>query len=162
MRWPLNVTAEKRNSRTGSTATTSRQSQGGAGGAAVKAAPAAPPPPAGALVRTLTPDPVLLFRYSALTGNGHRIHYDLDYVTREEGYPGLVVHGPLQAVLLFDAACRHEPGRTPTRFDFRGVRPLFDFETATVNGRTRDDGATEVFTATADGAVCMQAIMQWV
>ena len=61
----------------------------------------------GRAVGTLRPDPVLLFRYSALTGNGHRIHYDLDYVTRVEGYPGLVVHGPLQATLL---AALAQPG----------------------------------------------------
>ena len=106
-------------------------------------------------------DPVMLFRFSAVTFNGHRIHYDRSYAITVEKYPGLVVHGPLQAVLLFDAACRHAPARTPKRFDFRGVRPLFDFETATVNGRTRGGGATEVFTATAEGAVCMQATMQW-
>ena len=106
-------------------------------------------------------DPVMLFRFSAVTFNGHRIHYDRTYAKDVERYPGLVVHGPLQAVLLFDAACRREPGRTPARFDFRGVRPLFDFETATLNGRKRDDGATEVFSATGDGAVCMQAVMHW-
>ena len=103
----------------------------------------------------------MLFRFSAVTFNGHRIHYDRTYAKEVEKYPGLVVHGPLQAVLLFDAACRREPGRTPARFDFRGVRPLFDFDAATVNGRARDDGATEVFTATGDGAVCMQATMHW-
>ena len=103
----------------------------------------------------------MLFRCSAVTFNGHRIHYDRTYAMEIEKYPGLVVHGPLQAVLLFDAACRHEPGRTPAQFDFRGVRPLFDFETATVNGCNRDDGATEVFFATGDGTVCMQAVMQW-
>lgn len=110
---------------------------------------------------TVAVDPVMLFRFSAVTFNGHRIHYDRSYAMEVEKYPGLVVHGPLQAVLLFDAACRREPGRTPARFDFRGVRPLFDFETATVNGRARDDGATELFTATGDGAVCMQATMRW-
>lgn len=106
-------------------------------------------------------DPVLLFRFSAVTFNGHRIHYDRSYAMDVEKYPGLVVHGPLQAVLLFDAACRRLPERTPARFDFRGVRPLFDFETAAVCGRARDDGATEVFTANGDGAVCMQATMHW-
>ena len=106
-------------------------------------------------------DPVMLFRFSAVTFNGHRIHYDRTYAKDVEKYPGLVVHGPLQAVLLFEAARRREPGRTPARFDFRGVRPLFDFDVATVNGRRRDDGATEIFTATGDGAVCMQATMHW-
>ena len=106
-------------------------------------------------------DPVMLFRFSAVTFNGHRIHYDRSYAMEVEKYPGLVVHGPLQAILLFDAACRREPLRTPGRFEFRGVRPMFDFEAATVNGRTREDGVTEVYTATGDGAVCMQATMRW-
>jgi len=106
-------------------------------------------------------DPVLLFRFSALTYNGHRIHYDRRYAMEVEKYPGLVVHGPLQAVLLFDAACRHAPDRIPARFDFRGMRPLFDFDDATVSGRQRDDGGTDVFTATGEGAVCMQATMHW-
>ena len=106
-------------------------------------------------------DPVLLFRFSALTFNGHRIHYDRRYAMEVEKYPGLVVHGPLQAVLLFDAACRHAPDQIPARFDFRGVRPLFDFDAATLNGRRRDDGGIDVFTATGDGFVCMQATMHW-
>lgn len=69
------------------------------------------PPLAGqaAWSRSITPDPVLLFRYSALTFNGHRIHYDRDYATREEGYSGLVVHGPLLATLLMDLLRRHLP-----------------------------------------------------
>ncbi len=106
-------------------------------------------------------DPVLLFRFSALTFNGHRIHYDRRYAMEVEKYPGLVVHGPLQAVLLFDAACRHAPARIPARFDFRGVRPLFVFDAATLNGRGRNDGGMDVFTATGDGFVCMQATMHW-
>jgi 3-methylfumaryl-CoA hydratase len=68
-------------------------------------------------------DPLLLFRYSALTFNGHRIHYDCPYVTEVEGYPGLVVHGPLQATLLLGLAAEAQ-GRTPRRFAFRGVAPL--------------------------------------
>jgi 3-methylfumaryl-CoA hydratase len=68
-------------------------------------------------------DPVLLFRYSALTFNGHRIHYDCPYVTEVEGYPGLIVHGPLQATLLMGLATEAR-GWTPTRFAFRGVAPL--------------------------------------
>jgi 3-methylfumaryl-CoA hydratase len=69
-------------------------------------------------------DPVLLFRYSALTFNGHRIHYDYPYVTEVEGYPGLTVHGPLQATLLMGLSTE-AGGRTPRRFAFRGVAPLF-------------------------------------
>ncbi len=106
-------------------------------------------------------DPVLLFRFSALTFNGHRIHYDRAYATDVEKYPGLVVHGPLQAILLFDAAMARAPGRSAARFSFRGMRPLFDFDAVTVNGRARDDGGLDLYTANADGAVGMQAELHW-
>ncbi len=72
------------------------------------------------------PDPVLLFRYSALTFNGHRIHYDRSYVTEVEGYPGLVVHGPLIATLLVDLLRRAAARRARRRFEFKAVRPIFD------------------------------------
>ena len=72
------------------------------------------------------PDPVLLFRYSALTFNGHRIHYDRDYATSVEAYPGLVVHGPLLATLLVDHFLRAHPAARVSRFSFRAQRPLFD------------------------------------
>ncbi len=75
--------------------------------------------------RVIRPDPVLLFRYSALTFNSHRIHYDHPYVTQTEGYPGLVVHGPLIATLLLDLAGRHLGNNVLTRFSFRGVAPAF-------------------------------------
>ncbi|NTU82285.1 MAG: acyl-CoA dehydrogenase [Chloroflexales bacterium] len=84
-----------------------------------------PPPPEGAWVRTVTPDPRLLFRFSALTFNGHRIHYDRPYAIAEEGYPGLVVHGPLTAVLLLELV-RHHSERPIVGFSFRGLAPLFD------------------------------------
>jgi 3-methylfumaryl-CoA hydratase len=106
-------------------------------------------------------DPVFLFRFSALTFNGHRIHYDRTYATDTERYPGLVVHGPLQAILLFDAALKRHPDRRPAQFEFRGVRPLFDFDRVTVNGRNDDTGALELFTANTDNAVCMQAKLRW-
>lgn len=106
-------------------------------------------------------DPVFLFRFSALTFNGHRIHYDRIYASDVEKYPGLVVHGPLQAVLLFDAACRNAPGRTPSQFDFRGVRPLFDHDEVTVGGVVREDDGLDVFTANAEGAISMKATMKW-
>jgi len=81
--------------------------------------------PAGAAARTVAPDPRLLFRFSALTFNAHRIHYDRDYAAREEGYPGLVVHGPLTAMLLIEEARRM--ARAPiVGFSFRGQAPLFD------------------------------------
>jgi len=76
--------------------------------------------------RELTPDEVLLFRYSALTFNGHRIHYDRRYVTEVEGYPGLVVHGPLIATLLLDLLRREAPQARVRRFEFKAVRPVFD------------------------------------
>ncbi len=79
----------------------------------------------GALSRVVTPDPVLLFRFSALTFNAHRIHYDRDYAMRQEGYPGLVVHGPLVALLLLEMV-RRDAGRAVRGLNFRGQAPLFD------------------------------------
>jgi 3-methylfumaryl-CoA hydratase len=92
-------------------------------GAAVPVAPE--PLAAGEWSRTITPDSRLLFRFSALTFNAHRIHYDRDYAMRIEGYPGLVVHGPLTAMLL-TALVRAKDARPIARFSFRGVSPLFD------------------------------------
>ena len=106
-------------------------------------------------------DRVLLFRFSALTFNAHRIHVDLTYATEVERYPGLVVHGPLQAMLLFAAAGDHVPGREPAGFTFRGVRPLFDFDRVSLAGRRRADGGHDLFTATGEGAMAMQASLAW-
>jgi 3-methylfumaryl-CoA hydratase len=92
--------------------------------------------------RALVPDDVLLFRYSALTFNGHRIHYDRRYVTQEEGYPGLVVHGPLIATLLLDLVRRHAPASAVRRFEFRAQRPSFDGRALRLNGRPDADGRT--------------------
>lgn len=100
--------------------------------AAAAASPSgtAPPPPVGPdpadATRRIFPDPMLLFRYSALTFNAHRIHYDRDYARDVEGYAGLVVHGPLIATLLMDHYLRSVPGTTPRRFDFRAEAPLID------------------------------------
>lgn len=96
-------------------------------GAPVPAPVPAPLPelPPGSLVRMLQPDTRLLFRFSALTFNAHRIHYDRDYATATEGYPGLVVHGPLTATLLLQLARAATP-RPVTGFSFRGLAPLFD------------------------------------
>jgi hydroxyacyl-ACP dehydratase HTD2-like protein with hotdog domain len=127
----------------------------GAEGAAVK--PGEPAPAwDGAVARVVVPDPVMLFRYSALTGNGHRIHYDHPYVTGEEGYPGLVVHGPLQATLMAGHILDQAPGRRLAKFSFRGRRPCFDSRPLTVLAR----GAGEAWKAETrddNGAVCMQA-----
>ena len=128
----------------------------GTEGAAVKRAEPAPPVPAGAWTRTVRPDPVLLFRYSALTANGHRIHYDLDYVTREEGYPGLVVHGPLQATWLADLLRRHRPGARIARISFRGRRPAFHQNPLMLVGY-EDEGKIRLETRGHEGAVCMSA-----
>ncbi|HET8744520.1 MAG TPA: MaoC family dehydratase N-terminal domain-containing protein, partial [Ramlibacter sp.] len=90
--------------------------------------------------REIVPDPVLLFRYSALTFNGHRIHYDRSYVTEVEGYPGLVVHGPLIATLLADLARRQRPEASLRSFSFRAVRPTFDLHPFRVCGKPSADG----------------------
>jgi 3-methylfumaryl-CoA hydratase len=102
--------------------------------------PPQPAPAKAAWQRAITPDDVLLFRYSALTFNGHRIHYDRRYVTQVEGYPGLVVHGPLIATLLMDLLRRQRPDATVRRFEFRAVRPTFDLHPFTVNGTPSADG----------------------
>jgi 3-methylfumaryl-CoA hydratase len=85
---------------------------------------------------------VLLFRYSALTFNGHRIHYDRKYVTETEGYPGLIVHGPLIATLLADLVRRNAPDAQMLSFEFRAVRPTFDLHPFRVNGQPSADGKT--------------------
>jgi 3-methylfumaryl-CoA hydratase len=120
--------------------------------------PASPDP---AWSEPVAVDPVLLFRFSALTFNGHRIHYDLPYATGTEKYPGLVVHGPLQALLLMQSAQRHNPGRRPARFSFRGLRPLFHFESLRLQGRPRPDGGHDLYTVNGDGYVAMQASIHW-
>lgn len=105
-------------------------------------------------------DPVLLFRYSALTFNGHRIHYDRDYVTKVEFYPGLVFHGPLQAALLVEFSAKLKGGKAPTKFSYRGVSPLFDGADFTVNANETADGL-EVWTANDKGAPTMKATASW-
>jgi len=106
-----------------------------------------PPPPQPAPTgapwqRELVPDDVLLFRYSALTFNGHRIHYDRRYVTQVEGYPGLIVHGPLIATLLMDLLRRHRPVADVASFQFKALRPTFDGHPMRVNGAPSADGKT--------------------
>ena len=131
----------------------------GEGGAA--AAPVAAP--AGeAWRREVRPDPVLLFRYSALTFNSHRIHYDSLYATGIEGYPGLVVHGPLIATLLVDLLRRNRPGAQLLRYSFRAMRPLFDTAAFTVCGLP-DEAArrAHLWTRDAQGAITMEASAQW-
>jgi 3-methylfumaryl-CoA hydratase len=108
--------------------------------------------------REIVPDDVLLFRYSALTFNGHRIHYDRRYVTEVEGYPGLVVHGPLIATLLADLVRRHAPGAFMQRFEFKAVRPSFDPHPLRVNAQPSADGKTvRLWAQDHEGWLTMQA-----
>ena len=110
-----------------------------------------------AFCREIEPDPVLLFRYSALTFNGHRIHYDRKYVTEVEGYPGLIVHGPLTATLLVDLLRRNMPQVVMKRFSFRAVRPLFDIRSFTICGRAEDGGRVALWTRDHEGWLTMEA-----
>lgn len=105
---------------------------------------------------TVTPSEVLLFRYSALTFNGHRIHYDRDYAIEVEGHGGLVVHGPLIATLLMGLAQRLNGGATPRSFDFRAASPLFDTAPFTLHARQDGDTVT-LNAATPEGRLAMQA-----
>jgi 3-methylfumaryl-CoA hydratase len=108
--------------------------------------------------RVIRPDPVLLFRYSALTFNGHRIHYDQPYVTKVEGYPGLIVHGPLVATMLIDLLRRERPDATVKTFAFRAVGPLFDTAEFAVCGAPAEDGSTiKLWARTNDGLLAMEA-----
>jgi 3-methylfumaryl-CoA hydratase len=109
-------------------------------------------------IREICPDDVLLFRYSALTFNGHRIHYDRRYVTETEGYPGLVVHGPLIATLLVDLLRRNLPQASISQFSFRAVKPLFDIDRFSVCGRLEADGKTvKLWAKDPDGWLAMDA-----
>ncbi|RPH64405.1 MAG: acyl-CoA dehydrogenase [Burkholderiales bacterium] len=116
-----------------------------------------PAPAAAAFAREIVPDPVLLFRYSALTFNGHRIHYDRSYVTGVEGYPGLVVHGPLIATLLLDLLRREMPRTRVRRFEFRAMRPLFDVHRFAVCGRPDGDRRVQLWARDHEGFLAMDA-----
>jgi 3-methylfumaryl-CoA hydratase len=106
--------------------------------------------------RRITPDPVLLFRYSALTFNGHRIHYDRPYAMTEEGYPGLVVHGPLIATLLIDQLRRVHPSAQVKTFEFKAISPLFDTAHFDVCGRL-DGGLATLWARGPQGQLALQA-----
>jgi 3-methylfumaryl-CoA hydratase len=108
--------------------------------------------------RAVQPDPVMLFRYSALTFNGHRIHYDHPYVTREEGYPGLIVHGPLISTFLLDLLRRHRPEARLAEFSFRARRPLFSPDPFRVRGWPVADGrSVRLVAVNPEGAAAMTA-----
>jgi len=123
-------------------------------------APAAPqtPPADPAWTVEHRPDPTLLFRYSALTFNGHRIHYDFPYVTQVEGYADLVVHGPLIATLMLEAAQQHNPGRTVRAYRFKAVRPLVCNRLLRVRGHAAQaDGTVNLWAEDEQGALLQQA-----
>ena len=109
--------------------------------------------------RQIVPDDVLLFRYSALTFNGHRIHYDRRYVTEVEGYPGLIVHGPLIATLMLDLLRRNLPDAPIVAFEFKAVKPVFDIAPFTIHGQPDADGKTiRLWARDADGWLVMSSI----
>lgn len=120
--------------------------------------PAAPetPTPRPAITRDITVDPVQLFRFSALTFNGHRIHYDQSYATGVEGYPGLVVHGPFLATLLMDLYLRQNPGADVAQFDFRAMRPIFDIDPFTL-GLEENPRGGELVVIDAQSGAAMRA-----
>jgi 3-methylfumaryl-CoA hydratase len=112
--------------------------------------------------RTIHPGPVLLFRYSAVTFNSHRIHYDHPYVTQVEGYPGLVVHGPLIATLLVDLLRRSRPETVLKGYSFRALAPLYDTADFSTCGLPEEAARTaKLWTRNVTGAVTMEAIAQW-
>jgi 3-methylfumaryl-CoA hydratase len=127
----------------------------GEGGATAAGVPA---PANAAWKRTVRADEVMLFRYSALTFNSHRIHYDRSYVTGVEGYPGLVVHGPLIATLLLELVRQQLPQARVTGYRFKALRPVFDGAPFSLCANPSADGKTvELWAADAEGMVAMQA-----
>jgi 3-methylfumaryl-CoA hydratase len=120
----------------------------------------APPPPSAQHRESHMADPVLLFRYSALTFNGHRIHYDRDYVTKVEGYPGLIFHGPMQAALLVEFAAKLHGGAAPKKFSYRGVQPLFEGSEFSVNASDSNAGM-ELWTANSAAQPTMKGTATW-
>jgi 3-methylfumaryl-CoA hydratase len=128
-----------------------------------EADPNAPPMPGVKPVHTavwqrdIVPDDVLLFRYSALTFNSHRIHYDRQYVTEVEKYPGLLVHGPLTQTLLLDLFRREHPGVVLKEFNVRAVSPLYDIYDFTVEGAPDGDGKAKLWALNHEGRLAMSA-----
>ncbi|OKO88512.1 metal-binding domain containing of MaoC dehydratase [Bradyrhizobium sp. NAS80.1] len=123
-------------------------------------AKAPPPPPKAQHRETHVSDPVLLFRYSALTFNGHRIHYDRDYVTKVEGYPGLIFHGPLQAAFIIEMAAKLRSGKPPKKFTYRGLQPLFEGTEFSINAN-ETEASMELWTANAEGQPTMKGTAVW-
>ena len=118
-----------------------------------------PPPvpePAAPWSRPWNPDATQLFRYSALTFNGHRIHYDFPYVTEVEGYPGLVAHGPLAATLLMDLAQASNPNSRLTWFQFRGLNPMIGGQKLTLSGQPKGENEAALWILNEEGRRCME------
>jgi len=113
----------------------------------------------GTHIRPMRAEAPLLFRYSALTFNGHRIHYDRRYATEVEGYPGLIVHGPMQAALLCNYATELR-GAPPKTFSFRGLSPLFDSDAFAVHAMEEGE-ALKLWTAKDTDLLCMAAEARW-
>lgn len=118
-----------------------------------------PPPAPGEAVwkRAIHPTEVLLFRFSALTMNSHRIHYDRSYVTEVEKYPGLLVHGPLTQTLLLDLFRREMPTTLLKQFNVRAISPLYDIADFTVEGASDGDGRANLWALNPDGRLAMSA-----
>ena len=118
------------------------------------------PPPVAKHRESHIADAVLLFRYSALTFNGHRIHYDRDYVTRVEGYPGLIFHGPMQAAFIVELAAKVHNGVAPKKFGYRGLQPLFEGSEFSVNANDTPAGM-ELWIANSTGQPTMKGTATW-
>jgi len=122
------------------------------------AAPEPPPPPGEAVwKRTIHPSSVLLFRYSALTMNSHRIHYDRTYVTEVEKYPGLLVHGPLTFTLLLDLFRRENTDKTLKSFSVRAVSPIYDTHDFVIEGTPDGENAATLWALNHEGRLAMSA-----
>ena len=110
--------------------------------------------------REVVPDSTLLFRYSAVTFNGHKIHYDIDYCRDEEGYPGLVFHGPLTATMLLEMAMAQNSNQLPETYEFRAYSPLFDNAPFTLNGKM-DGGKAILWASNPQNRLAMQATVNF-
>lgn len=115
-----------------------------------------PAPTDATWTKKIMADPVLLFRFSALTFNGHRIHYDQPYVTGVEGYPGLIVHGPLMGMLQIELARRSNPDRTAASFEFRALSPVYAGSAFSVQARREGDGSITTWIADGKGGLAQQ------
>jgi 3-methylfumaryl-CoA hydratase len=115
-----------------------------------------PAPTDATWTRKIDATPPLLFRFSALTFNGHRIHYDFPYVTGTEGYPGLIVHGPLMGMVQIELARRSNPGKVVRSFEFRALAPVYAGAAFSVQARREADGSVTTWIANRDGGLAQQ------